>query len=843
MSWGLAYLPLSFRLALRELRAGFRGFYIFLACLFLGVGTIASIGNLSGSLVAGLAQRGQEILGGDMDVRLVHRELGTAERSFLAAQGELSHVATMRVMVQNLETEQSLLVEAKAIDQAYPLAGTLELQESAGMAPLFEPRYAAFIEPGLLDRLGVALGDEIKLGEIKVKLVALIAREPDRLAGGFALGPRLMVSHATLLASGLNQPGAVISHHYRLKLVQRDAAQLDQLRTALDNNFPLAGWRLRDRRDASPAVRRTVERVGLFLTLVGLTALAIGGIGVGNAIAAYLSQKRKTLAIYKALGARQALVGRIYLNQILLLACIAIIAGLGFAILALQTAQPYLQAVLDIPLTIRPHLPSLGAATLFGLATAVGFTLGPLGLAAQLSPAALFRGAVEEAQPPMQAAYRVAILSCFLIIIALSFAISERADITLYFIIALAASYGLLRLTAWAISLLARRMGRGGGFGWRLAWRNMTRPGAVVQSVVLSVGLAVTLIATLAQIEGNFSSQLQRDFPDRAPSFFAIDIQPSQREDFVAFVTSQRDFRDYQMVPMLRGSVLALNGEAVENINPRPDIAWFLRGDRGLTYAALPPTDEEITSGTWWPADYTGPPLVSMDQRIAAGLGLALGDRIKVNVLGRALEAEITSFRQVDYGSGQIAFALIFSPAPLQAAPHTMLASIALAEEAEQEFPRMLTAKFSNITLVRVKDAIETVTQLLAQFANAIWLLSVVTILASVFVLAGALASSRQGRLKDAAILLALGARRTTILRVFVTEYAILSALAALIAGGLSTVASWAILTLTMRASFVLLPWHIFTSLAGAFLLTLLLSGAVIWFQLYRSPVQLLRSE
>jgi putative ABC transport system permease protein len=843
MTTPLAVLPLSLRLALRELRAGFRGFYIFLVCLFLGVATIASIGNLSGSLVAGLAQRGQEILGGDMDVRLVHRQLVAAEQSYLAAQGELSHVATMRVMAQNLDTGQNLLVEAKAIDEIYPLAGTLDLQGDAQRAALFTPSYAAFIEQSLLDQLDVALGDEIKLGDIKVKLVALIAREPDRLAGGFALGPRLMVSHATLTASGLNQPGAVISHHYRLKLAQGDATRLDQVRTALDNEFPLAGWRLRDRRDASPAVRRTVERVGLFLTLVGLTALAVGGIGVGNAISAYLTQKRKTLAIYKALGARQALVGRIYLNQIVLLASIAIGAGLLFAVAALQAAQPYLQAILDIPLTIRPYLPSLGAATLFGLATAVGFTLAPLGVAAQLNPAALFRGAVEDTYPPLSAVYRFAILACLGIIIGLSFAISERADITLYFILALASSYVLLRITAWSVGQLARRMGQGGRFGWRLAWRNMTRPGAVVQSVILSVGLAVTLIATLAQIEGNFSAQLQRDFPDRAPSFFAIDIQPSQRTDFVAYVTSQSAFRDYDMVPMLRGSVLALNGVPVANITPSPDIAWFLRGDRGLTYAATPPADEHISAGEWWPADYMGPPLVSMDQRIASGLGLELGDRIKVNVLGRALEAEITNFRRVDYGSGQIAFALIFSPSPLQAAPHTMLATISMAPEAEQGFSRALTSQFSNITLVRVKDAIETVAQLLAQFANAIWLLSVVTILASVFVLAGALASSRQGRLKDAAILLALGARRAAILRVFITEYAILSALAAVIAGGLSTVASWAILTFTMRASFALLPWHIFASLGGAFLLTLALSGAVIWLQLYRSPVQLLRSE
>lgn len=840
--------PLSLRLALRELRAGFRGFYIFLACLFLGVATIASIGTLSGSLVSGLAQRGQEILGGDMDVRLVHRELGAAERLYLEGQGDLSHVATMRVMVQNLTTEQTLLAEAKAVDTAYPLVGSLDIDapDMGNLSPAAladGTNFTAFVEQSLLDQLGVTLGEKVKLGDIRIKLVAVIIREPDRLAGGFAFGPRLMISHETLQASGLNQPGAVINHHYRLKLDQADGQNLDRLRATLDADFPLAGWRLRDRRDASPAVRRTVERVGLFLTLVGLTALAIGGVGVGNAISAYLTQKRRTLAIYKALGARQAMVGRIYLYQILLLALVAISAGLVFALSALQLAEPYLQGLLDIPIAIQAHLPSLGAATVFGLATALGFTLRPLGLAARLSPAELFRGPVEDKAISLAFPYRLTILGCLAIVIGLSFAISERVDITFYFILAMAFSFGLLRATAWLLAKLAARMGQRGRFGWRLAWRNMTRPGAVIQSVVLSVGLTVTLIATLAQIEGNFALQLRRDFPARAPSFFAIDIQPTQRETFATFVTSYPGFQDYQMVPMLRGSVIALNGEPAENIKPSPDIAWFLRGDRGLTYADALPEGEQIIAGSWWPANYDGPPLVSMDKRIADGLNLRIGDRIEVNVLGRALEAEITNLRQVDYGSGQIAFALIFSPAPLRAAPHTMLATILVAPDTEQAFSRALTSEFSNITVVRTKDAIETVGQLLMQFANAIWVLSVVTILASICVLAGALASSRQGRLKDAAVLMALGARRGLIIRVFITEYAILSALAAVIAGLLSTVASWAILTLAMRASFVLLPEYILASLIGAFLLTLALSGVVIWSQLNQSPVQLLRSE
>lgn len=842
-------MVLPLRLALRELRGGLRGFYIFLTCLFLGVSAIALLGSLSGVLVSGLSQRGQEILGGDVDIRLMHRELSQEENDVLRAQGVLSHVAMMRAMIRHPENGKTLLVEAKAVDGVYPLFGQVQLKgdrlpdDAPQEGGVFPPDMSVFVEASVLQQLGLERGDQIFLGQAQLVIAGILAREPDRLAGGFALGPRVMMSHKTFAATGLNQPGAVISHHYRLKLVAADHPQLDALKAGLDERFPMAGWRVRDRRDASPAVRRTVERVALFLTLVALTALTVGGVGVGNAITAYLDRKQKTLAVMKALGAGERVIVQTYLLQILLLAfgaimlALAIGAGLPFIL------APYLRAMIDIPIAVSVHWPSLAVAAGFGLATALGFSLRPLGLAARLSPAALFRGFVETAEHQLSRSYRLAILLSLLGVLSLSFAISERRDIALYFIVALASSFVLLRLTAVMLQWLARKFGKKGSFAIRLAWRNMERPGSALQSVVLSIGLSVTLIATLAQIEGNFALQLREDFPDRAPSFFAIDIQPDQRQAFAALAQAQAGFEDLTMVPMLRGSVLAINDTPASDLTPPPDIAWFLRGDRGLTYSSDPPEGSEITAGQWWSRDYQGPPLVSMDARIADGLGIGLGDLISVNILGRKLTAEITSLRKVDYASGQIGFALVFSPQPLQAAPHTMLASTRFNDGDEVGFSQSVTAQFPNVTLIRVKEAVETVSGLLAQFSRAIWFLSLVSILASALVLAGALASSRQTRLKDAAILVSLGVKRRDLVRIFATEYVLICAFTSIIAAMLACVASWGVLEVAMRAGYSVLPFHLAGSIAGAFVLTLILSGLTLWGQLRSSAAALLRHE
>ncbi|MEC7163092.1 MAG: hypothetical protein VXW20_02400 [Pseudomonadota bacterium] len=313
LGWGLAL-----RLARREMRQGFSGFRIFFLCLVLGISTISAVGSLSASMVAGMTAQGQAILGGDMDFRLVHREASDTELAWLDGQADLSRMATMRAMVRH--EQATLLVEAKAVDNIYPLYGEVALASGGALAPALAAEetasgkiYGAVAEGGLFDRLDIAPGAIVQLGDIRVRLSDRISNEPDRSAGGFPLAPRLLLGFEGLRAAGLLQPGSLINFHYRLKLPPENArGRMAEIVRGAENAFPNAGWRIRDRFDASPSLRRFVERLGLFLTLVGLTALVVGGVGVGNAITAYLERRRETIAIVKALGGSGRFIFKIY---------------------------------------------------------------------------------------------------------------------------------------------------------------------------------------------------------------------------------------------------------------------------------------------------------------------------------------------------------------------------------------------------------------------------------------------------------------------------------------------------------------------------------------------------
>ncbi len=859
---------LAWRLALRELRGGLRGFYIFIMCLFLGVVTIASIGTLASALVAGLAQRGQEILGGDLDLRLIHREARAQEVDYLRQISEVSHIATLRAMVRTLAPAgergasdlRQLLVEAKAVDDLYPLMGSVTLTSQASMhdvltrGPLkfdgtvseqaaFEAArempllFAAIAEPSLLAQLNLKIGDRVAFGDIHLLIVDTLLKEPDRLAGGFALGPRVMMREEALRASGLWQAGSLINHHYRLKLKPIDGTlSLDDVRAAIEQEFPLAGWRVRDRRDASPSVRRSIERIGLFLTLVGLTALSVGGVGVGNAITAFLDRRRPAIATFKALGAPPAIIIGVFMIHIGLIALLAMSAALMVAAFAPLAIAGLIADMIDLPLTAEPQIGALAAAASFGWVTAFGFMFVPLGKAMQTPVSVLFRGAADTQNQPRRPrapiGYRVLALASLASVIGLSFWISDRRDIALWFIVIMAGSFICLRVSARLVQSVAAKLATRGGFHRRLAMRNIIAPGTPLTAITLSVGLSVILVTSLAMVQHNFDRQLASDFPDRAPSFFALDIQPDQIDAFRAFSREFPGFSDLQAVPMLRGAVLAVKDQPVSEIVPPSEIAWFLRGDRGLTYASTMPENSKIVAGDWWAEDYAGPPLISLDQRIASGLGLEVGDHLTVNILGRPLRAEIANLRRIDYGSGQINFAMVFSPEPLRNAPHSYLASISMAVESEMAFTQALTRHYRNVSLVRVKEAVQSVRALLDQFSFAIGTLSLTAITTSIFVLAGALTSSRQARLYEAAILGALGARRRSILRVFMLEYGFIGLGAALLGALIGTGTSWAVISLGLRSDWQFSAFVFISSVAGALGLALILAFVALRQQL-----------
>ena len=854
LGWGLAL-----RLAQREMRGdggtGFlSGFRIFLLCLILGIFTISGVGSLSASLVAGMVAQGQSILGGDIDFRLIQRAANDKERAWMGAQGAVSEIATMRAMVRlatpqkkSDDFNQSMLVEAKAIDAAYPLYGRVELAGADNLEAALTSRdgvYGAVAEQGLFDRLALPLGAVVQMGDIDVRLNGVIKSEPDRNAGGFPLAPRLMVRHDTLQAAGLLRPGALVNYHYRLRVPQgADNAAVKTIVESAPQKFPLAGWRIRDRSDASPSMRRFIERLGLFLTLVGLTALVVGGVGVGNAIHAYLQRRRETIAVLKALGASGRFIFRIYAVQISLLSLVALTIGLGLGAATPVVVKLFFAALLPVELAVGLYPAPLMAAAGFGLLAAAAFALWPLGQVELTPVTALFRAETgsEMRAPPMP--YIVAIGACFIALGGLAMLISERRDVALWFALGVSLAYLALRGAAALLVWLARRAGRPKRPELRLALANITRPQAPVRAVMLSIGLSVTLLSAISMVDGNINAQISGDLPERTPSFFLLDIGPQQIDNVIEAARAQNAVGPIEQAALLRGQVMSLKGIAAADYNPPPEAAWVLRGDRGLTYAALPPEGGEIVAGAWWPEDYAGPPLVSFAAEEAGELGLSVGDKITVNVLGRPLEAEIANLRFVDWASGGMNFIMVFSPHPLKNAPHTYLASVSLEGADEAAFLRTMTRDFPNVTIIRVKEAIATMRDVLNNLGLGIRAMSLVTMLAGILVLAGAMASGHRARVYDAVVMKVLGATRGRIMLAFALEYALMGLGAALIAAAAGTLAAYGLIVGAMQAEFVFLPATLALSVLGAVFLTVTLGLLGTYRALGAPAAPVLRTE
>ena len=842
---------LALRFALRELRGGLKGFYIFVACIALGVAAISGVTSVSRALTEGISQEGQAILGGDLSFRLVHRQVNEDERSYIGSLGAVSEVATLRAMARRADTADQALVELKAVDDVYPLYGALELQSGQSLVDALEQRdgrWGAVAELALLARLDVEVGDTLELGRTSVEITDVIETEPDKLAGGMEFGPRLMISTEAIGATGLVQPGSLVRWHYRVRMDPAPSiGELKQIEEEAEQTEADAGWRVRSRANASPGLQRSIDRFAQFLTLVGLTALVVGGVGVANAVRAFLETKREVIASFKCLGATGGFVFQIYLVQMLALALIGIGIGLVIGAMIPFAAGAALSNVLPVKLAVGIYPSELGLGLVYGLLTALAFALWPLGRAHDVPPTALFRDIVAAGSkwPRKRYLFATALTVAVLASIAILLAYDKR--IATIYIAASAGAFVLLVVVARIIMWLAKRLPPVRSTELRLAIANIHRPGALTPSVVLSLGLGLSLLVALTLIDGNLRRELTATIAGEAPSFFFVDIQSHERDAFETLLREEAPNADLQSVPMLRGRIVSLNGISSDDFVPAQEGSdWVLRGDRGITYEATLPPNSELATGEWWPQDYSGPPLVSFDAEAATDLGLKIGDTVSVNVLGREISAEIANTRDVEWQSFGINFVMVFSPNTFAGAPHAHLMTLGwddnVQTDTELALLKTVSSSFPTVTSVRVKDAISQVNNIVAQLAWAIRGASSITLIASVLVLAGALAAGHRSRIYDAVILKTIGATRTRLILAYGLEYAILglvTAVFAVLAGG---IAAWYVITAIMGGTFTLLPITAFSAALIALVLTVGFGLIGTWRVLGEKPAPVLRN-
>ena len=835
-------LSLASKFARRELRGGLRGFRLFLACLALGVAAIAAVGSVRSGIEAGLEREGAAILGGDVELELIYRFATEAERAWMQAQATaVSEIADFRSMA--VKDDERALTQLKAVDDLYPLVGTVVLDPAIPLSEALAPRGdlpGAVMARALIDRLGLTLGDTFTLGTKSFKLRAELVIEPDSAGAEFALGPRTMVLRNSLEGSSLLAQGSRFNSKYRLTLPEGTA--IDALEIDAKEQFAGSGLRWQDARNGAPQVAQFVDRLSAFLILVGLSGLAVGGVGVSAAVRSYLSRKTEVIATLRALGADRATIFQTYFIQIGILSLLGVTIGVILGAALPIMVAPILEARLPIPTAFTIFPAPLIEAGLYGILTAFIFTLWPLARTDRVRAATLFRDAWDGANRLPSRPFILATLGAIAALVGMAGWFNGSWFLTLWTLGSIAGALAPLAIAAFLIRITARALShrlRGRPrFRWAMAAIGGTGEGA--GAVVLSLGLGLSVLAAVGQIDGNLRQAIAGNLPAIAPSYFFVDIQKDQIEGYTKRLEDDPAVSRIDSAPMLRG-VLA-------KINDRPAIEvagdhWVVTGDRGITYAAQPKEGALITAGEWWAPDYSGPPLISFAQEEAEEMGLNLGDTITINVLGRDITGTITSFQEVDFSTAGIGFVLTMNPSALAGAPHSFISTVYAEPEAEAQILRDLATAYPNITAIRVKDAIDRVASVLAGLAAATSYGAAATLITGFLVLIGAAAAGADARTYEAAMLKTMGASRRMIAASFILRAALLGLAAGAIALFVGALGGWAVSTFVMETEYQVIWPSALLIIAGGITATVLAGLGFARRALQARPARVLRAR
>ncbi len=804
-------LLLALRLALREMKGSLRHFRILLVCLVLGVAAIAGVQSMTRSLMDSLRHDGRYILGGDLSVRTLATPVEDRYLEEFRGFGEVTISMETHAMIRDDDESASMLAELKAIDAAYPLYGQARFVDGDGREMDKTPQqmvargedglHGAAVERDVLTQMGLAVGDVIRVGRDRLRITGIITHEPDRLGSSrFSISPRVMMDYGVIADAGFTEFGNQIYYHHRLKIPEiQTLTDLEETRAYFEDMEPEdMHWRVYSFLDAAPGLRRAVERLNIFLTLMGLTALLIGGIGIGNATVAYLQRKYDVIASFKCLGGAQQTVFLTYFIQMILVAVPGVAAGVAIGAALPQFVTPLITDRLELTARVGVYPDILALAAVYGFLIAAMFVIWPVAKACRVRAADLFRSRVMLPHNLPERRYLAVIAALVAALIFLIFFTVEERRMAEHFLVFSVVSLFVFMLLSALIRFVARRIRIRNAPALRMAVANLYRPGNTTTSVLMSMGFGMAVMVMIAMLEANFSTALQRDAHEETPAFYFLDVQDEQIEEFTEIVMATPSARNFQLMPILRGRVVSAKGIPSEEALVREEYQWVMRGDRRFTYTATAPPHGEIAAGEWWPEDYDGPLLVSVSRDVALAFDAGVGDKLTVEILGQRLDAEIANIRDIRWTSFTMNFAMTFSPGILEMFPANYIATVVVDEGDEIDLQNRLARAMPNVTSVRLRDVLDTAQNLMGLVAQAVRYGAAVTIIVGLLVLQGGILSGQQQRLYDTVILKVLGVGRRKLGAVFLVEYGVLAFVVMLVAGVLGTMLSYGVFAIIM---------------------------------------------
>lgn len=842
------------RVALVDLRGDLRRFGILLACLALGVATIAIVGSVGAALQSALDRDARQLLGGDFQAGLSYRLATPEEREVLDGLGTVAQV--IEVMGNGIAGEESIFMSLRAVDGNYPLVGSLEINDAAipgaSLAELLAPQdnvYGLVSDTLLIDRFGMSIGDRLTIGPVEFELRGLVGSAPDQLTQGMAFGIPGTVSVDALLQTEILQPGVLAQYRYKVLLDEGidAAAAAQRVRSA----FPEAGWTLNTPQDATADLARFFNVFARFLTIVGLSALIVGGVGVSNAIGAYVNERQRSIATLKALGATSSRILTHFLTQVGLISIVGIALGLILGAIMTIIALPILGRLLGIDLPPVLDFPALLTASGFGILVAFAFAFLPLKRAETLRPALLFRSAGTAVEGGLgwrdilRPGFLIPILVAAGLIYLLALVSTARPELVFWYTIGVVASFLILRGAAFLLQRGLKLIPLPTNAALRNGFKSIYRPGAPAPIVILSLGLGLALLVLIALIDNNLRHQLDQESIPDAPSFVFMDLFDDEVETLEAFAAGNPDIENFEANAMLRGYVENIDGVPAEELRTQvdADFTFLFESEAPLTATGTLPDRSTIVDGEWWPADYEGPPLISIFKDLRVPLGVEIGSQVTMRVFGEEVTATVANFRDFVWRGGGINFALVMTPNILEQFPVSYIGLLKTVAGQERPVQQQLVQDYPHLIFLPVAEALDIFSRVLDSVTNAVAIVGGLAVVSGLLVLAGAMAAGRRQREADAVIMKVMGATRGDIVRAYLVEYGLLGGLAAIIAAALGVFGTWAFVELVLEIDFTVNPLVIVGVIVAAVALTIAVGVATTWSALSVKPARYLREE
>ncbi len=842
-------MTFEIRMAWREARPAFKRFLFLVAAIALGVGALTGLKGFSRALDRAISVSARELIAADMAVRLNSlpdpKELSVLE-SLVRKGARWTRVTETISMVSSSKESSPILCDIRAVDPAaYPFYGKVELEPAAALKnTLFDD--SVIVSKDFLIRSGISLGDAVQIGTSHFRIAAVLKSEPDRIGIGMDLGPRMLITRAGLNNSGLIQFGSRLTESflYRFPL---SGLGLEEARDMINSGIQRR-VRITDYRNPNPSVSRGLERTANFLSLIGLLALLVAGLGVSSTMHTYLQQKLDSIAVLKCIGGRSSQILRIYLAQGLLLGLLGSVAGIGIGYL-IQLAFPRL---LEGWIHLPPHLePAHGSAVqglCIGIFTTALFLIIPLLAIRKVRPARVFlRDMPETRYSAFSRLQRdpVPLIASILLILGVGLAASWLAESLRWGFTFLACLAGCILVLAAAAKLLLvalRRLPRLPSLSIRHGIKNLYRPGNQTTSVLVTLGLGVAFILTVYFIQTSLLSQIVKSAPADFPNVFLLGVTEGDKADLADFLKGQEGIEAQSLIPSFSSRLLRVDGKTADQLDLTPQDQRYFQVEFTLTWSETIPADTRIVAGRWWQPPYASP-MISVGENAAQRLKIRLGSILEFDVGGRKIRGKVVNFRDAEFARPGTSNQFVFSPGSLEDLPASYIGAVRMAPSRVAALQSSLFRQFPNITSIDVGQVLIRIQELLDRISGVIHFIAFFAIASGIILLAAGVVSTRYQRIREIVLLKTLGATRSRIARIQAAEFIILGSAAGLIGGCQAAIAAYFLLGRLLNAEFNLQWAAVIAGIAGTAALSIITGWLANHGVLKHRPLQTLREN